>query len=119
MRRLVSLLLIERDASEDESDSRAKGSSAAPGLTPRDAAWIIPDRRVTLVHKVMETLDAFVEPYRAIGQYIDKTYIAGRYLIDFADASAKIDLEAPVVYRFGRAIGDEAMMGFARRWGSR
>jgi hypothetical protein len=115
-----------------------------------------PDRRVALVHKVMETLDAFVEPYpadggcdegpsywnraggslfdvldllhsasagridvfdtpliRAIGQYIDKTYIAGRYFIDFADASAKIDLEAPLVYRFGRAIGDEEMMGFA------
>jgi hypothetical protein len=115
-----------------------------------------PDRRVALVHKVMETLDAFVEPYpadggcdegpsywnraggslfdvldllhsasagridvfdtplvRAIGRYIARTYIAGPYFIDFADASAKIDLEAPLVYRFGRAVGDQTMMGFA------
>lgn len=114
-----------------------------------------PVRRLALVHKVMETLDAFVEPYpadggcdegpsywnraggslfdvldllhsasagridvfdtplvKAIGQYISRTYIGGPYFINFADASAKITIEAPLVFRFGRAIGDRTMMGF-------
>lgn len=114
------------------------------------------ERRLALVHKVMESVDAFVEPYptdggcdegpsywsraggslfdvldllhsatggridvfdtplvRAIGQYIYRTYIAGPYFIDFADASAKLTPEAPLIFRFGRAIGDRTMMGFA------
>lgn len=115
-----------------------------------------PERRLALVRKVMESVDAFVEPYpadggcdegpsywsraggslfdvldllrsatagrvdvydtplvRAIGQYIYRTYIAGPYFIDFADASAKLTPEAPLVFRFGQAIGDKTMTAFA------
>jgi hypothetical protein len=48
-----------------------------------------------------------------IGQYIYKTSISGPYFINFADASATMRVEAPVVYRFGKAIGDEKMKQFA------
>jgi hypothetical protein len=115
-----------------------------------------PERRLALVHKVMDSVDAFIEPYpadggcdegpsywnraggslfdvldllhsatagrvtlydtplvRNIGAYIYRTYIAGTYFINFADASAKIALEAPLVFRFGRAINDSTMTKFA------
>lgn len=48
-----------------------------------------------------------------IGQYIYKTFISDPYFINFADASATMRIEAPVVYRFGHAISDEKMKQFA------
>ena len=50
---------------------------------------------------------------RNMGSYIYKTYISGSYFINFADASAKMNINAPLVYRFGKAISDQTMMQFA------
>ena len=55
-------------------------------------------------------IDAFGnEKLRLIGQYITKTYIDGNYFVNYADGDAIVELDQ-VVYRFGKAVGDENMM---------
>ena len=49
---------------------------------------------------------------REIGRYIGRVHISGRYYINFADASAKLNANASVVYRFGKSIRDQDMMSF-------
>jgi hypothetical protein len=59
-------------------------------------------------------IDIFDQPLvQKMGQYISKAYISDPYFINFADASAKMRVSAPLVYRYGEAIGDETMMQFA------
>lgn len=59
-------------------------------------------------------IDIFDQPLiRNMGQYIYKTFISEPYYINFADASAKMHPEPPLVFRYGKAIGDETMMRFA------
>ena len=48
-----------------------------------------------------------------MGRYIYRVYISNSWFINFADAAAKMSVDADIVYRYGKAIGDEAMMGFA------
>ena len=59
---------------------------------------------------------------REIGRYIYRAHIAGEYVIDFADASAKARLAGDLVYRYGRRIEDEEMQALgacaAAQWGS-
>lgn len=58
-------------------------------------------------------IDVFRNPLvREIGRYICRVYIHDRYFINFADAAAKINAEASLVFRYGKSIGDEAMVGF-------
>lgn len=58
-------------------------------------------------------IDIFRNPLvREIGRYICRVYIHDRYFINFADAAAKINAEASLVFRYGKSIGDEAMVGF-------
>ncbi len=59
-------------------------------------------------------IDVFDQPLiRRIGQYIYRAYISDPYFIDFADASARMRPEAPLVFRFGRAIEDPTMTAYA------
>jgi hypothetical protein len=58
-------------------------------------------------------LDVFShELVRNIGRYIYRAHIGGSYYLNFADASAVIEPEAALVYRFGKQIRDEAMASF-------
>jgi hypothetical protein len=58
-------------------------------------------------------IDVFDEPLvREIGKYIYRVYISDRYFINFADAAAKLTANAGVIFRYGKSIGDEAMIGF-------
>ncbi|HVN81549.1 MAG TPA: heparinase II/III family protein [Terriglobia bacterium] len=58
-------------------------------------------------------IDLYQEPLiQKIGQYIYKVHIKDDYFINFADASAKNEPEAGLVYRFGKRINDPVMMGF-------
>ncbi|MDR1455509.1 MAG: heparinase II/III-family protein [Tannerella sp.] len=52
------------------------------------------------------------EVVKNIGRYIYRAYIADPYFVNFADASAKGHMRAGVVYRYGKAIGDDLMQGF-------
>ena len=56
----------------------------------------------------------FKEPMiRRMGEYISRTYVGNGWVVNFADASAKGGGDAPLIYRYGRAVGSEEMMQFA------
>jgi len=50
---------------------------------------------------------------RDIGKYIYRVYINGDYYINFADASAKMRPDPSLLFRYGKSIGDDTMLGFA------
>lgn len=47
---------------------------------------------------------------RAIGQYMCKVHIAGEYFVNFADGSAKAEVEGSLLYCYGKRIQSEPMM---------
>jgi hypothetical protein len=55
---------------------------------------------------------------REIGRYIYRAHIAGIWFVNFADASARIQIDGDLVYRYGRAIGDPDMQAFGA-WAAR
>jgi hypothetical protein len=58
-------------------------------------------------------LDVYDAPVvRAIGQYIARAYISGEYYVPIGDASARVRPEGELVFRYGRAVGDESLAGF-------
>ena len=50
---------------------------------------------------------------RRMGEYISRSYVGDGWVVNFADASAKGGSDAPLIYRYGRAVGSEEMMQFA------
>jgi hypothetical protein len=52
------------------------------------------------------------ELIKDIGRYIYRAYISDPYFVNFADAGAKGGIYPGLVYRYGKAIGDETMQGF-------
>jgi hypothetical protein len=46
---------------------------------------------------------------KAIGQYICKAHIADDWYTNFADAPARVGVNGDLVYRFGKAVGDDTM----------
>ena len=48
-----------------------------------------------------------------MGEYISRSYVGDGWVVNFADASAKGGGDAPLIYRYGRAVGSEEMMQFA------
>jgi hypothetical protein len=58
-------------------------------------------------------IDMFDLPLiKEMGRYICRAYISHPYFINFADAAAKINAEASLIFRYGKSVGDEDMMGF-------
>lgn len=56
----------------------------------------------------------FEEPMvRRMGEYISRTYVGNGWVVNFADASAKGGGDAPLIYRYGHAVGSGEMMQFA------
>jgi hypothetical protein len=49
-----------------------------------------------------------------LGEYLPKVHISGSYFVNFADASAKISLEASLLVRYGRAVQSDAMIALGR-----
>ncbi|MCE1198154.1 MAG: heparinase II/III-family protein [Marinilabiliales bacterium] len=65
----------------------------------------------------LATHDAFSyvfqdEKIRNMGRFIYRTQISPLYFVNFADASPKPGMSANMIYRYGKAIGDEQMMRF-------
>ena len=50
---------------------------------------------------------------RRMGEYISRSYVGDGWVVNFADASAKGGGDAPLIYRYGRAVSSEEMMQFA------
>jgi len=58
-------------------------------------------------------LDVYGEPkIQNMGRFIYRAHISDDYYVDFADASAINHPSAPLIYRYGVAIGDRAMQRF-------
>jgi hypothetical protein len=51
---------------------------------------------------------------RNIASYVVKTHIDGNYFVNFADADPTLTPDGLMLYRFGQAINDEQLKGFAR-----
>lgn len=66
-----------------------------------------------LHHATKGRLDVFSHPLiKNMGNYISNVYINDPYFVNFADASAKGGIYEGMVYRYGKAIKDDTMMGF-------
>lgn len=50
---------------------------------------------------------------RQMGEYISRSYVGNGWVVNFADASAKGGGDAPLIFRYGRAVGSQEMMHFA------
>ncbi|MFT3936593.1 MAG: heparinase II/III family protein [Chitinophagaceae bacterium] len=58
-------------------------------------------------------INKFGDPLvKNIGNYICKAYINDHYYINYADAGAKLNPDAGLVYDYGNATGDTLMKGF-------
>jgi len=68
-----------------------------------------------LLHSASDgSIDIFDESLiKEMGRFVYRAYISQPYYINFADASALINGEAPLIYRYGKMIEDPVMMGFA------
>jgi hypothetical protein len=51
---------------------------------------------------------------RNMASYVYKTHIDGTYFVNFADAGPKLVPDGRMLYRFGKAIGDETLTAFGR-----
>ena len=59
-------------------------------------------------------IDIYEKPLiEEMGKFIYRSYIGDSYFINFADASAKINVEPALIYLYGQRIQDSEMMGFA------
>ncbi|MDB5117317.1 MAG: Heparinase family protein [Mucilaginibacter sp.] len=58
-------------------------------------------------------INIYAHPFvKKIGAYIYKTHIGGDYFINVADAHPQIQVDGPMIYRFGKLVNDEQMMRF-------
>lgn len=48
-----------------------------------------------------------------MGDYISRSYVDNDWVVNFADASARFSSDAPLIYRYGKAIGSTEMKQFA------
>jgi len=88
------------------------GCDEGPGYWDRAGASLY-DCLELLSSATNGRLNIFEQPLiREIGRYISRVHISGRYYINFADAAAKLNANASVIYRYGKSIGDDDMIGF-------
>lgn len=50
------------------------------------------------------------ELVQKMGQYMYKVHIADEYFVNFADGSAKAEVDGPILFSYGQSISDEALM---------
>ena len=59
-------------------------------------------------------INLFNEPIvRNMGEYIVRSYVGNNWVVNFADASAKGGGNAPLIFRYGKAIGSPLMTQYA------
>lgn len=88
------------------------GCDEGPGYWNRAGGSLF-DCLELLFHASKGKIDIFHKPLvQEIGRYIYRTYINDRYFINFADAAAKTSPDPSLIFRYGKSIQDENMMGF-------
>lgn len=50
---------------------------------------------------------------RDMGEYISRSYVGDGWVVNFADATARGAGPAPLIYRYGKAVGSDEMQRFA------
>jgi len=50
---------------------------------------------------------------RDMGEYIARSYVGDGWVVNFADAGARGGGESALIYRYGKAVGSDLMMGYA------
>lgn len=50
---------------------------------------------------------------RSMGEYIVRSYVGNGWVVNFADASARGGGDAPIIYRYGKAVKSDMMMQHA------
>lgn len=50
---------------------------------------------------------------RDMGEYISRSYVGEGWVVNFADATARGAGPAPLIYRYGKAVGSDEMVRFA------
>ena len=53
------------------------------------------------------------ELIRSMGEYISRTYISDSWVVNFADATAKLSFDPCFIYNYGKDLGSEELMDFA------
>jgi len=60
------------------------------------------------------TVSIFDNPMiKNMGEYISRSYVGKGWVVNFADASAKSSGDAPLIFRYGKAVNSNEMKGFA------
>lgn len=54
-----------------------------------------------------------VPQIKAMGEYISRSYVGDKWVVNFADASAKGGWDSQLIYRYGKAVNSEEMKQFA------
>ena len=88
------------------------GCDEGPGYWGRAGASLF-DCLEMLHSATRGRIDVYSHPrIREIGKFIVRAHIAGPWFVNFADAPARLQPDAPTIFRYGRAIGDADMVGF-------
>jgi len=88
------------------------GCDEGPGYWGRAAASLF-DNLELLGSSTDGKVDVYGEPLiQNMGKFIYRAHIADRYFVNFADASALGGPSPPLTFRYGKAIGDPAMVAF-------
>ena len=114
-RRLASVAKILRSLDNFiDPYPRDGGCDEGPSYWGRAGASLF-DCLETLRSATDGAIDVYDEPLiQKMGQFIYRVQIDDDYFINFADASAMVEPDAMLVYRYGQRIGDEEMMALGR-----
>lgn len=50
---------------------------------------------------------------KAMGEYVAASYVGDGWVVNFADATARLELPSVLIYNYGKSVGSEAMEDFA------
>jgi hypothetical protein len=94
------------------------GCDEGPGYWMRAAGSLFDC--LELLHRATDgRVNVFDQPLiQEMGRFIYRVFIDGEYYINFADASAVIQTEGSLIYRYGQYIGDNDLMAFGA-WAER
>lgn len=88
------------------------GCDEGPGYWGRAAASLF--ECLALLHGASGgAVDVFGEPLIGeMGRFVYRAHIAGAWFVNFADAPARLRPDGALLYRYGKAIGDEPLQGY-------
>lgn len=69
-----------------------------------NALYMITDGRISIFDE---------KQIRDMGEYIVRSYVGDGWVVNFADASARGGGELPMIYRYGKAVDSDLMMGYS------